>query len=281
MRASDGAFSSSPPMTILHVTDFHFNQRWFDWLLHRAPAHDVVVMSGDLLDLSAATPQRKQIEWVSDWLNDFPRPIFVCSGNHDLEWNSDTSRWTPAYWLRDIANPGVWTDGQRVELDGVSFLSIGATTRPKGGAADVWVVHAPPSETRVARHAAGGDAGDRDLVSAVRKHLPRLVFSGHVHTPLRWREHRDGTLFFNPGRNPEASVPNHILVHTDRMSSQLVTARTGDLQPKWLHPGRAADADNTAAAVAPDDQPHFPRWTHRLPKLCAAANPKTQKTKTS
>jgi len=23
-------------MTILHVTDFHFNKRWFDWLLHRA-----------------------------------------------------------------------------------------------------------------------------------------------------------------------------------------------------------------------------------------------------
>jgi hypothetical protein len=26
-------------MTILHVTDFHFNQRWCDWLLHRAPPH--------------------------------------------------------------------------------------------------------------------------------------------------------------------------------------------------------------------------------------------------
>ena len=53
-------------MTILHVTDFHSNKRWFDWLLHRAPAHDLVVMSGDMLDLGTATPQRRQIEWVVD-----------------------------------------------------------------------------------------------------------------------------------------------------------------------------------------------------------------------
>jgi len=211
-------------MTILHVTDFHFHKRWFDWLLHRAPAHDLVVMSGDMLDLAIATPQRRQIEWVSDWLNDFPRPISVCSGNHDLEWDSETGRWTPAYWLRDIVNPHVWTDGQRVTLDGRSFLNIGATTRPKGGEADSWVVHAPPSKTLVATRANGVDAGEPDLDSAVRHYAPRLVFSGHVHTPLHWREHRADTLFLNPGRGAEGSFPNHILVRTDDMSCRLITA---------------------------------------------------------
>ncbi len=211
-------------MTILHVTDFHFNKRWYDWLLHRAPAHDLVVMSGDMLDLAIATPQRRQIQWVSDWLNDFPRPISVCSGNHDLEWDSETERWMPAYWLRDIVNPKVWTDGQRITLDGLSFLNIGATTRPKGGEADVWVVHAPPSQTLVSTRSNGADAGDRDLVAAARHFAPQLVLSGHVHNPLHWREHRDATLFLNPGREPEAAFPHHILVRTDNMSSQLVTA---------------------------------------------------------
>lgn len=211
-------------MTILHVSDFHFNKRWFDWLLHRAPAHDLVVMSGDMLDLTVATPHRRQIEWVSDWLNDFPRLICVCSGNHDLEWDSEAGRWTPAYWLRALVNPRVWTDGQRIGLNGLSVLNIGATTRPKGGEADIWVVHAPPSETLVATRSNGDDAGDPDLVSAMRRYAPRLVLSGHVHTPLHWHELRDGTLLLNPGRSADASFPNHILVNTAKMSCQLVTA---------------------------------------------------------
>ena len=211
-------------MTILHVTDFHFNQSWFDWLLHRAPAHDVVVMSGDMLDLSIATRHERQIEWVSNWLNAFPRPIFVCSGNHDLEWDAKAERWTPAYWLRGISNPLVWTDGQRVELDGLSFLSIGATTRPKGGHADVWVVHAPPSNTLVAQRSDGSDSGDPDLILPARLYAPQLVLSGHVHTPRDWQERRDQTTFLNPGRATGARFPNHILVQTETMTCQFISA---------------------------------------------------------
>jgi Icc-related predicted phosphoesterase len=237
-------------MTILHVTDFHFNKRWFDWLLHHAPAHDLVVMSGDMLDLSVATPHRRQIEWVSDWLNDFPRPISVCSGNHDLEWDCAAERWTPAYWLREIVNPHVWTDGQRVELDGLSVLNIGATTRPKGGAADIWVVHAPPSKTLVATRSNGADAGDVDLVSAIHRHAPRVVLSGHVHAPLHWREHRGRTLFLNPGHNPGAAFPNHILVRTDPLSSYFITAPREDSRDSERPLAGGLGAESAAAAPA-------------------------------
>lgn len=211
-------------MTILHLTDFHFNQRWFHWLLQRAPLHDLTVMSGDLLNLSGPTPHRKQIDWVSDWINDYPRPLCICSGNHDLEWDEQTERWTPAYWLRDVVNPHVRTDGQRLEMNGLSILSIGCTTRPKGGAADIWVVHAPPAKTLIATRDDGGDSGDPDLVAPTRRYAPRLVLSGHVHTPIHWREHAAPTLFLNPGRSADADFPNHILVQTDEMSCRLVTA---------------------------------------------------------
>ena len=238
-------------MTILHVTDFHFNQHWFDWLLHRAPAHDVVVMSGDMLDLSIATPHRRQIEWVSSWLNDFPRPILVCSGNHDLEWDSRAERWTPAYWLRSIANPLVWTDGQRVELDGLSFLTIDATTRPKGGNADVWVVHAPPSKTLVAQRLNGVDGGDPDLVSPARHHAPQLVLSGHVHTPRDWLDRRENMLFLNPGRTASAPFPNHILVQTERMTSQFISAPAEDASDRDVFtPGIIGAETATATTVA-------------------------------
>jgi Icc-related predicted phosphoesterase len=212
-------------MTILHVTDFHFNQRWFDWLLDRSPPHDLLVMSGDLLDLAGATPHRRQIAWVSDWLNDYPRPMLVCSGNHDLEWDDRTERWMPAYWLRDIENPRVWTDGQRVAWNGISILSIGCTTRPKGGEADLWVVHAPPTRTLVSARAEGGDGGDPDLVAAVRRHAPQLVFSGHVHDPVHWRERIGPTLLLNPGRAADADFPNHILVRTEDMACAFFSAR--------------------------------------------------------
>jgi len=237
-------------MTILHVSDFHFNQRWFDWLLRYAPSHDLVVLSGDLLDHAVATPQRRQIEWVTAWLNAFPRPLCVCSGNHDLEWDPLTERWAPAYWLRGLANPFVRTDGQRLELNGLSVLSLGATTRPKGGEADAWVVHAAPSGTRVATHLSGTDWGDPDLGPAVRRHAPRLVFTGHVHTPRHWRELQHGTLFLNPGREGGASFPNHILVETDTMHCRFVGADREETFAPRFPASVGLVADNTTTAVA-------------------------------
>lgn len=239
-------------MIILHVSDFHFNRRWFDWLLDKAPPHDLLVMSGDMLDLSAVTPQRRQIAWVSDWINEYPRPMCVCSGNHDLEWDAEAERWTPAYWLRDLENPNVWTDGQRVELDGLSILNIGCTTRPKGGGADIWVVHAPPSRTLVATRAAGGDNGDPDLVFAVRRHAPRLVLSGHVHTPRHWCEQAGSTLYLNPGRTRDAAFPNHIVVRTDPMGYQFMAAAPGEA-PGEIIPApllTVAEGAGATAAVA-------------------------------
>lgn len=211
-------------MTILHVTDFHFNQHWFDWLRHHAPSHDLLAMSGDMLNLAGATPHPKQIAWVSDWINDYPRPICLCSGNHDLEWDAKAELWTPAYWLRRLASPSVWVDGQRVTLDALSVLNISCTTRPKGHEADIWVVHAPPAKTSVATRMNGRDAGDPDLAGPVRRYAPRIVLSGHVHDPVRWFEQKDATLYLNPGRTPDAPFPNHILLNTEDLSCQLITA---------------------------------------------------------
>jgi Icc-related predicted phosphoesterase len=237
-------------MTILHVTDFHFNKRWFDWLLHRAPPHDLTVMTGDMLNLADATPQRKQIAWVRDWIDAYPRLMCLCSGNHDLEWDAEFERWTPAYWLREIGNANVWTDGQRVELNGVSILNIGCTTRPKGGEADIWVVHAAPNNTLVTARATGGDGGDPDLGEPVRRYAPRLVLSGHVHDPMHWREHHEPTTYLNPGRAADALFPNHILVRTDRLTCQFEAVRrlqTGDVPPGFP---QAVMAESPGAEVA-------------------------------
>lgn len=234
-------------MTILHVTDFHFNKRWFNWLPDNAPSHDLLVMSGDMLNLSDATShQKEQIDWVSDWINDYPRPMCVCSGSHDLEWDAEAELWTPAYWLRQLTKPDVWVDGPRVTPDGLSILSISCTTRPKGGNADIWVVHAPPAKTLVATRTSGRDAGDPDLVSSVRRHAPRVVLSGHVHDPLSWCEQKDATLYLNPGRTPNAAFPNHILLQTEDMSCQRITSTN---QEAMCTPVAIEDPSAVMAAV--------------------------------
>lgn len=238
-------------MTILHVTDFHFNKRWFDWLLHRAPTHDLTVFSGDFLDLASATPHRQQIAWVSEWLSRYPRPLSVASGNHDLEWHDQTERWMPAYWLRYIANPHLWTDSQRVELNGTSIFNIGCATRPKGGEADIWVVHAAPANSRVTARASGGDGGDPDLNASVARYVPRLVLSGHVHDPLHWRHDDGATLFLNPGWAPQAEVPNHILLHTDNLSCRFFGRLREEAREDATFDGLPPDTEEiTATAVA-------------------------------
>lgn len=236
-------------MTILHVTDFHFNTRWFDWLRHRAPRHDLAVMSGDLLDLASPTPHRQQIKWVSDWLSRYPRPLSIASGNHDLEWHDQTERWMPAYWLRRIANPNVWVDGQRVTMNGTTILNIGCTTLPKGGHADLWVVHAGPTKTLITARAACGDGGDPDLNAPVDRYAPRLVLSGHVHDPVHWCQHGEATLFLNPGCAPQAEVPNHILVRTEDWSSRWFGAAREESHPLAIL-GTAPNEEETASAVA-------------------------------
>ena len=233
-------------MTILHVTDFHYNQRWFDWLLDQAPPHDLLAMSGDMLDLTAATPHRLQIAWVSNWLNDYPRALCVCSGNHDLEWDDASERWAPARWLRDLANLKVSTDGQRVVAHGLSILSIGCTTRPKGAKADIWITHAAPAQTPVAIRLVGTDGGDPELIAAVRRHAPRLVLAGHVHDPVDWCHATPSTLFLNPGRTADAAFPNHILINTDRMECRLLTAH----REETAAPSMAPDAQDTGALTA-------------------------------
>jgi Icc-related predicted phosphoesterase len=211
-------------MTILHLTDLHFNKRWFNWLPNNAPAHDLLILSGDLLNLSDLTAHTDQIAWVADWINDYPRPLCVCSGPSDLEWDGAVERWTPAYWLRNFANRQAWADGTRVSFNNLSVLNIGCTTHPKGGDADIWVVHTPPARTAVSTHVNGRDSGDSELVAAVRRHAPRVVLSGHVHDPLDWHTRHGPTLLMNPGRSHDTPVPNHIILNTEDMSAEFITA---------------------------------------------------------
>jgi len=72
-------------MKILHTTDLHFNLQWFEWIENQQDKYDVFCISGDFIDSSKDIALPKQIEFVSEWIKKFSKPLFVCSGNHDID----------------------------------------------------------------------------------------------------------------------------------------------------------------------------------------------------
>ena len=211
-----------PAMTILHVTDLHFTERWFAWLHESAPHHDLLCISGDLLDQSRGIPFHRQAALIAEWLTLHPRPVCVCSGNSDLEFLPPGQPRRPATWLRALSRPRLRVDGDTAFLHGRSIEVAGYREAPRG-TADIWLVHLPPTDTPVARSEYGIDLGDKGLPALVREHRPRLVLSGHVHHPEAWFHEEDGTIYLNPGCSRGSRIPHHILIEPDRFAATRVT----------------------------------------------------------
>lgn len=210
-------------MILLHVTDLHLHPRWFEWLVEGAPAHDVLCISGDLLDANDPAPHARQVERVLGWLRRLHGPMVVCSGNHDVEHDERHGRWLPAQWLDALAGAEVAVDGRTLEREGVRIHAVGCTDYPKGASADIWVAHAPPTGLAVGRRAYGFDDGDPDLDTAVAVHGPAMVLSGHIHEPATWFERRDGVVYINPGSAPHGRFPNHALIDWERGMARRVS----------------------------------------------------------
>ena len=67
----------------------------------------------------------------------------------------------------------------------------------------MWVMHTPPYGT-LDTVASGAHVGSRALASAIQRHQPRLLLSGHIHEAYqqegRWAQRVGRTLVVNPGR---------------------------------------------------------------------------------
>lgn len=209
-------------MLILHVSDLHLNERWFTWLAEVAPRSDLLCISGDLLDRDSPVLHLEQVGLVSAWLRRIARPLCVCSGRHDLEWDRRYECWRPAQWLRGPVSSRVWGDGDSFELGRRRFHCLPSTTYPKGSSADIWIVHTPPADLAIARMFAGEDRGDRALAAAVRQYQPQAVLCGDVHEPASWFHRKDGVIHLNPGHTPGARFPNYVLFDTDTLEAHRV-----------------------------------------------------------
>ncbi|MDX2186707.1 MAG: metallophosphoesterase [Opitutaceae bacterium] len=208
-------------MRILHVSDFHFQKRWFDWLLEEAPRADLVCFTGDFLDMGSDVAMETQVEWVRSWLERFTHPLIFCSGNHDLLPNDRTSSgYVDAEWLRGIDNPNIHGDGSTITFGGVPILSRGFMDTPPvlPETFSILLSHEGPAESDVSRDHCS-DWGDYELLEVLKQREARsLVLCGHVHEPIRASAQVGWSIALNTGANMLAEIPNHHVVNLSRGS---------------------------------------------------------------
>lgn len=220
-------------MRILLASDLHYRLPQFDWILEQAPDVDVVVLAGDLLDLSSAVPLEAQIVVLQRFVAQLAEvtTVAVGSGNHDLTSRNDHDE-KAAAWIEAMSADAVvdwtsidrdgvrltvcpWWDGPSTRADLERYLEAAAEDRPERW---VWVYHYPPDQASVSwtgsRH-----IGDRDLNEWIARFRPDLVLAGHIHnSPFveggGWLDHTDGCPVLNVGAQP-GPVPPHAFIDLD------------------------------------------------------------------
>lgn len=216
-------------MRLLLVSDLHYSLPQLDWVVRVAPSFDLVVVAGDLLDISSAVAIDAQIVVVLQYLRrlrDAGR-VAVSSGNHDLT-GPDEHGEQSALWLSEARAAGVTSDGDALSLDDTLLTICPWWDGPAGRdslaaqlAADakrrparwIWVYHWPPLGSPTCwtgrRH-----YGDTELGAWIAEFRPELVLCGHVHQPPfkadgAWADKIGNTWVFNPGQQI-GPVPAHI-----------------------------------------------------------------------
>jgi len=198
-------------MKILHTTDLHFNKKWFHWIAGLQDDFDVFCISGDFLESSKNETLEEEIEWITAWIKEFDKPLFVCSGNHDIE-ELDNEE-----WLNKIDTSNYYADNAIKSIDDFKFGCypyIGADGYFEFDKCDILITHVPPTNTNTSTNKNNYDWGDRELYSAIKNKIitPKIVLCGHMHKPLKTIDKLDNTTIYNPGVNKCSDVPNHHII---------------------------------------------------------------------
>lgn len=224
-------------MRTLLVSDLHYDLRKLDWVLEEAAGVDLLVVAGDLLDISSSVPLDAQVSVVLEYLGRCAeRTITVaCSGNHDLDHRTDAGEKATG-WLAEARSRGVVVDGDSTEVGGwmvtacawwegpetlaILDASLDAASEIRRGPW-MWAYHGPPEgplSWTGSRH-----YGDPELPRLIERHRPDLVLCGHIHqAPMvdggAWWDRRGDTYLFNGGHQ-RGQIPAHILLDLDERTA--------------------------------------------------------------
>jgi len=201
-------------MKILHTTDLHFNKQWFKWIKVQENKYDAFCISGDFLEDTKVESLSEQIEWVSNWICKFKKPLFTCSGNHDIEEFDNQD------WLSQIDTSNYYTDNMTKTIEGVKFGSypfIGAEGYFEYDDCNVLITHVPPAKTEVSTDKNGNDWGDKQLLDSINNGTisAKVILCGHMHQPKKNIISLKNSTIYNPGVSYKSSIPNHIKIEID------------------------------------------------------------------
>lgn len=196
-------------MKILHTTDLHFNKNWFTWIASQQKNYDVFCITGDFLESSKDETLLEQIEWISSWMKSFKKPLFVCSGNHDIEELENED------WLNQI--PNVYSDNSIKTINGIKFGCIPyiAPDFFEFDECDILLYHLPPAQSKTAIHKTTNvDWGDKEVARLLQKKIlrPKVLLCGHMHYPTDTIDTVSKSMIYNPGVDQYKEIPNHFII---------------------------------------------------------------------
>jgi uncharacterized protein len=191
-------------MTIWLTGDLHFNLKQFQYLLKQQQNYDILCLSGDLLDSS-----KQELNWqkqeIATLLAKFSKPVFICSGNHDVDGAAEHN-----HYLDIDKKDNLYLDGRIKTIEHIRFgvMGYGCADMEPFARCDILLTHVPPAHTKVAQDRKG-DWGDAALYAKLKSGVlePKFVFCGHVEQPLAQRVIVNKTVVVNAGANHEDSVP--------------------------------------------------------------------------
>ncbi len=229
-------------MKILHITDLHSYKPFYQWVAEQAHHYDAICITGDLIagagHYAANESVEQQIAFIKQWSSTITTPLFLCSGNHDLdvedELNFDPNDFSSAIddedgyhqsdaidvapssnWLLNCKSHNVFTDG---DIQTINHITIGVAAYQteqlsRYAQCDILLHHEPPANTKTAIQD-NTDWGSECLFEALNNKVisPQYVLCGHVHKPLKNLDNIHNTVIYNPGASFIAQEPKHNII---------------------------------------------------------------------
>lgn len=258
------------------AADIHRDAVKLRWLLEEAPAHDAVLIAGDLLDIFSDTRFVEQKSEILLWRQAVlmsNKSFAWCSGNHDFFHFINTPLYAASpLWMRETPSSATSvTDGEtRVMEAGRERIAITTIPWPiTGGNVFVersrttyldyvndllregkklqregftWILlcHEPPANTPLSATymAPEADFTSRMIVASE----PDFSLHGHIHqSPMApggsWIWRSKRTIGFNPGQSRRSEPPHYIL---------LELRAPGEWSATWDGSGHVCRADARA-----------------------------------
>jgi Icc-related predicted phosphoesterase len=212
-------------MKILTVSDLHQSRRLYDELSAAVRMHTphLVAVVGDTLDMDDAGGRELSFHECAERLRSLPAEVVFVRGNHDSgNWLGFRRVWRtgrnprPLHALHAEAfkfSPLIMAGFPCRLGDEKHYVAgrkpmhpdwLARAQRAYGDAMrTLWLMHEPPSGTRLSEEA-GPMAGRIEWLAAIARYSPLLVIAGHDHrTPLRhscWHERVHDTQVINVGQ---------------------------------------------------------------------------------